>query len=439
MIRRKKINFQEYIFSLLESKDEITINDIAKAALVSPADSSVRRAIQRSLKTLIENKKLQSFGNARARVYALRKSQDSSNLRSSVSKQKIIYYDQNFLRSYKPNQSFYLTQMQRQELLNVGKVENNEQLAGTYAKRILNRLLIDLSWNSSRLEGNTYSLIETQRLIELNESAEGKNAAEAQMILNHKNAIEFLLEIAMQEKVTYQDICNVHALLSDNLLGDPSASGRLRNIAVGITGSAYRPIDNPHILKEYFELFLDKFNAIEHPFEQSFFSLIHLSYLQPFEDVNKRTARLTSNIPLIKYNFRPLGFIDVDQKEYAQSLLQLYENKNIEFIRELYIQAYKRSSKHYSAVQQNMGEPNLLKLKYRNIIHGIVHDVVQQKVPGSQLPKVIQNLIETRTSSHLDRQELFKLIETEILSLHEGNIARFKISAKEYLDWKAAH
>lgn len=120
------------------------------------------------------------------------------------------------------------------------------------------------------------------------------------MIINHKAAIEYIIESVAEEKINMHTVCSIHALLSENLLGDSSASGRMRNIAVNISGATYMPSDNPHILQEYFQLFIDKLNCINDAFEQSFFALVHLSYIQAFEDVNKRTARLVANIPLIK-------------------------------------------------------------------------------------------------------------------------------------------
>ncbi len=120
----------------------------------------------------------------------------------------------------------------------IGKTQTAGQSAGTYARRILNRLLIDLAWNSSRLEGNTYSLIDTGRLIEFGEEAAGRNHTETQMILNHKDAIEFLVDYADKIDFNRHSICNLHALLSNNLLANRAASGRLRSIAVGIGESA---------------------------------------------------------------------------------------------------------------------------------------------------------------------------------------------------------
>ena len=273
-------------------------------------------------------------------------------------------------------------------------------------------------------------------MIEFGENAIGKDAGDAQMILNHKDAIEYIIESAEDDKISAHQICSIHALLSDNLLGDPSASGRVRSISVGISGTTYLPIENPHVLNECFAIFINKLNLIKDPFEQSFFSLVHLSYLQAFEDVNKRTSRLVANIPLIRHNLKPLSFIDVDQGDYVMSLLGVYELNDVGLLRDLYVWAYKRSAQRYTAIQQAMGEPNLFKLKYRSVIQDIIREIILGGVAGSQVVSTINHLIEKRNLSLQDSDELFKLIETEIISLHDGNIARFKIRPSEFEKWK---
>ncbi len=144
---------------------------------------------------------------------------------------------------------------------------------GTYVRQIYSRLLIDLSWNSSRLEGNTYSLLETERLLESGEAAEGKDARDAQMILNHKAAIDLLIAHAAEVGFNRYTILNLHALLSDNLLADPQACGRLRAIAMGIAGTVYHPPAVPQLIEDGFQQFLDTAAAITDPFEQAFFAM----------------------------------------------------------------------------------------------------------------------------------------------------------------------
>lgn len=470
LVRKKTAETEALILKLLREESEVSVNSIAQALGWSRDNETERKAIGRALNSLKERNKIVTRGSRRSRVYVLSPALTGQPAEqggptaysaekdgafegivfSAESKKLLRYisqdlkartpagYDQDFLRSYEPNKTFYLTADQRKELSATGSVEAVARPAGTYARNILNRLLIDLSWNSSRLEGNTYSLLETKRLLELGETVTGKNASEAQMILNHKEAIEYIVNLAEAgaEKITSYDVRSIHALLSENLLGDPEAEGRLRTRAVYIERSAYIPIDNPHFLQECFDLFIEKLNAITDPFEQSLFSLIHLSYLQAFEDVNKRTSRLVANISLVKENLRPLSFTDVDESDYVSALLGVYEKTDISLFRDLYIWAYTRSSQKYTAVQQSMGEPNLLKLKYRAWIHKIVRSIILDQISGEAIVQWIQNMIDTSDIPIDDRTALLNLIETEIISLHEGNAARFKVRPSEFQAWK---
>lgn len=432
-----KVHIENVIFKLLATKAEIRLSDIAKEIGLSKTNEADRKTIRRVFNDLIKRGLLQAHGATRARVYV---SVNSETLLAYLSQPAHIRipvgYNKDFLHSYQPNKTFYLNRDVRTFLMNIGQVENDMHPAGTYVRSILNRLLIDLSWNSSRLEGNTYSLLETKRLIERGESVASKDVLEAQMILNHKAAIEYIVELAVEKEITEHDVRSIHALLSENLLGDPGASGRLRQIAVGIGGTTYMPLENHHVLQECFELIIKQLNSIHDPFEQSFFSLVQLSYLQAFEDVNKRTARIVANIPLIKNNLRPLSFTDVEQSAYMQALLGIYEKNDISLARELYIWAYQRSAQKYSAIQQAMGEPNLLKLKYRTVIQDIIRTIILGKVDGSHVVEYIRSLMKDQNILESDSLQLFQAIETEILSLHDGNIARFKIRPSEFKEWQ---
>jgi hypothetical protein len=165
-------------------------------------------------------------------------------------------YNRQFLDSYHPNASFYLLPTERARLAEIGKPSFAAAVPGTYAKQVLNRLLIDLSWNSSRLEGNTYSLLDTKRLIEFGEEAQGRDRLEAQMIVNHKDAIEFLVSSADEIGFNRYTILNLHGILAQNLLQDEGAAGRLRHIAVGIERSTFHPLEVPQLIEECFNQIL---------------------------------------------------------------------------------------------------------------------------------------------------------------------------------------
>lgn len=462
IVMTKIIELENRILKILEKESKgKKITDLASALNMNIDDAAIRRSLQRVLKSLVNQKKIEPSGQARARSYSvftknvfnakvddegatslikhIKLSEAGEKLlkyiNQPISRRKPVGYNQKLLQEYIPNKTIYLTPDQKKTLMELGKVEPSIKPAGTYARDIYHRLIIDLSWNSSRLEGNTYSLLETKRLIELGEVADGKNATEAQMILNHKAAIEFLIDSAEEINFDRLAICNIHALLSDNLLGDPSASGKIRERAVQISGSTYLPIDNPHLLSEMFDLFLKKAKQIENPFEQCFFSLVHLSYLQAFEDVNKRTSRISANIPLIKKNLKPLAFVDVDQDAYLKALLGIYEKNDVSLLRDLFMWAYKRSTQRYSAIQQSLGEPNLLKLKYRSKIQEIIQAIIKGKVPGRQIFKSLSSLVQKLNLNSEDSKKVLEILELEIASLHEGNIARYQIRPSEFKNW----
>jgi len=315
----------------------------------------------------------------------------------------------------------------------VGSSED-ELPAGTYVQQIFNRLLIDLSWNSSRLEGNTYSLLETERLLELGESAEGKDAKEAQMILNHKAAIELLVEQAADIGFNRYTILNLHALLSDNLL-DPKTCGRVRTIAVGIDGTVYHPLESSKLIDECFQQILDTATAIQDPFEQAFFTMVHLPYLQPFEDVNKRVSRLSVNIPFIRFNLSPLSFVDVPERAYIDGLLGVYELNRVELLRDVFVRAYERSCARYSAVRQSLGEPDPFRLRYRTQIYEFVSAVVQGQMTKREAIRWIASESVKKISAE-DKARFIEVVETELSSLHEGNIARYRIRPSEYQVWQ---
>ncbi len=344
-----------------------------------------------------------------------------------------VGYNRAFLDGYRPNETFYLLPQTRQRLFELGRSTGEQRAAGTYARQIYNRLLIDLSWNSSRLEGNTYSLLETERLLELGVSAEGKDAREAQMILNHKAAIDLLIEQASEVDFNRYTILNLHALLSDNLI-DARASGRLREIAVGIGGTVFHPLEVPQLIDECFQQILDTAAVIRDPFEQAFFAMVQLPYLQPFEDVNKRVSRLAANLPFIRRNLCPLSFVDVPERAYVDGILGVYELNRVELLRDVFVWAYERSCARYSAVRRSLGEPDPFRLRYRALIAQAIAEIVRDGLDK----KAATGFIKRRANEAPpdDPARFVEVVETELMSLHEGNIARYRVRPSQYQKWR---
>lgn len=346
-----------------------------------------------------------------------------------------ISYRREFLDAYEPNKTFYLSEPILEKLSNLGAGTEKGRPAGTYARKIYQRLLIDLSWNSSRLEGNTYSLLETERLLATGEEAPGKNRIDTQMILNHKAAIEFIVDMAEEVDINRYTILNIHGLLSHDLLLDPKACGRLRTLPVKIGKSVFHPIEVPQLIEEYFQLIIQKANAIKNPFEQSFFLMVHLPYLQPFLDVNKRVARLAGNIPFIRENLSPLSFVDVPESDYVQGLLAIYELNRVELFRDVFVWAYERSASLYLATLEAIGQPDPFRVHYRDLIRQTVWAVVQNKMDKLKSSQYISKFANENISSE-DRNRFIEIVEIEISSLHEGNFARFKIRPSEFFEWQ---
>ena len=445
---------------LREHPEGRTASQIEAALTTAPP----RRTLQYRLKSLVDGKRIVVVGTGRRTRYRVPRlislaaqgtigdvsgrvklevvpalsregTQIWEHVRQPLAGRRPVGYDRTFLDSYWPNETFYLSQAEREHLREVGRPVIADQPAGTYARQILNTLLIDLSWNSSRLEGNTYSLLDTTLLLELGEESEGKQRLEAQMILNHKEAIEFLVDEAEEIDFNRHTILSLHALLADNLLADSRALGRLRHIAVGIDGSVFHPLKTPALIEDCFDQILDTAAAISDPFEQAFFVMVQLPYLQPFDDVNKRVSRLAANIPLIKANLVPLSFEDVPRELYTEAILGMYEMKRIELLRDVFIWAYGRSADRYAAVRQSLGEPDPFRLQHRSALREVVGAVIRERMNKKRATAHVA----AWTQEHIDqpqRERFQEVAERELLSLHEGNFARYRVRPSEFEAWQ---
>ena len=354
-------------------------------------------------------------------------------VRAPVQARRPVGYQRAFLADYEPGSTWYLPKPVRARLLEQGALPGHG-VAGEDACRIHKRLLIDLSWNSSSLEGNTYSLLETDRLLAAGESVPGKDADETQMILNHKAAIELLLTRDEHVGFNRYTIQNLHALLADNLLADPAARGRLRTIGVQIGGAVYHPLEIPQLIEECFDEALEKAAAIPDPFEQAFFVLVQLAYLQPFLDVNKRVSRLAANLSLVRSNLCPLSFVDVPRQVYVDGLLGVYERNRTELLRDLFCWAYERSCARYSALRQSLGQPDPFRQRHRALIARAVRETVQAGLDKLAAAEHARRSAEGLSAS--ERPKFIEIVETDLLGLHEGNLATARLSPPEFATWR---
>jgi Fic family protein len=222
--------------------------------------------------------------------------------------------------------------------------ENTAQLSTFEYQQDMERLAIDLSWKSSQIEGNTYSLLETERLLKEKQTAAGKTKDEAVMLLNHKDAIDFIVansEYFLELNIT--KIEELHSILIQELGVDKN----IRTRRVGITGTNYRPLDNEFQIREALLQTCELINRREDVFEKAFFALVLLSYIQPFSDGNKRVARITANALLIAHKYCPISFRTVDSVDYKKAMLLFYEQNNISALKKIFINQFKFAVENY--------------------------------------------------------------------------------------------
>jgi Fic family protein len=216
-------------------------------------------------------------------------------------------------------------------------LKNKAQLSETEYKKELERLAIDLSWKSSQIEGNTYSLLETEKLLKERETAQGKTKEEAIMLLNHKDALDFILENpGYLSPLSVSKTEDIHSLLMKELNVDRN----LRKRRVGISGTNYKPLDNEFQISEALRNTCEIINYKENVFEKALLVLVLFSYIQPFMDGNKRTARIVSNAILINADYCPLSFRTVDSLDYKKAMLLFYEQNNISEFKKIFIEQF---------------------------------------------------------------------------------------------------
>lgn len=247
-----------------------------------------------------------------------------------------------------PRSLFSSEEISRLEKATVKYQERSQNQSTDVRQRELERFVIEMSWKSSRIEGNTYTLLDTELLLKEGISSMTNTKEETQMILNHKQAFDFVLqnEPSFKTDLSFALIETVHQKLMSELLHDQG----IRTGLVGITGSRYQPLDNQYQLRDALDALVSTVNKINDPFSKALTVLLGISYIQPFTDGNKRTARLLANGILLAHDCAPLSYRDVDERIYRASLLVFYERLSVMPMKNLFMNQYYFSSEHYSSV-----------------------------------------------------------------------------------------
>lgn len=366
-------------------------------------------------------------------IFSKRSAKVINQIRQPLFNRKPVAYHTEWLGQYQPNVTAYIPETMEIELFSMGNRAKNHEPAGTYAHHIYNRLLIDLSFNSSRLEGNTYSLIETKRLLIEGTHAKDKLDEEKIMILNHKEAIRYLVDNSEKLQINDIELCTLQFLLADGLVPTQYA-GKLRDHGVRISGSTYIPLESPAQLTQQLNRICQKAALIQKPFERSFFLLVHVSYLQAFMDVNKRTARLSANIPLIQNNLVPLSFNDITREDYASAMISIYELNDIQPLLELYRFSYLRTCELYDATIESMGFDEV-RVRYRQLRRTIIRFIIINKLNNKKLYSYIKEQAQAFVGK--EHQEAFiEDVHEDLNMLNPARIAGLGVTVQQLTEWQ---
>lgn len=348
-----------------------------------------------------------------------------AQLEAPIGTRTPVSYQRQFVDDYVPNQSSLLPIHLADALFAAGRAQG-QLPASTYARKVLEQLLIDLSWHSSRLEGNRKSLLDTRELF-----AKGRSPSDdedATMLLNHKEAIEFMVDAVPEYGITAPVVRNIQSLLMQGLLDNPDSIGAIRKTVVNITNSVYLPTQVPSLLEEMLGIIIEKARHIKNPIEAAFFLWLNVAYLQPFEDGNKRTSRLCANLPLMLSNCAPLSFLDVEREDYALSVMGIYERLDVTMAIELFEWTYRRSMAKYKVILESMGTPDPFRAQYREHLGDAIRQVVNagasvtQTVAAMALPAA-------------DQASFRAILCRELQSLETFNCARYRLALGKTEGW----
>jgi len=346
----KQLTKRQYqIYDYIRSQEAVSNNEI-KEHLSRSFDDVSRVTIVRDIDVLLKKKLIKKTGAGRSVKYqagknspVLRYFDPDEYFKVEPDNRKVnehFNFDvfNNFSELFTNSELKKLNQLTREYRINM------ENISPDIYRKEIERLTIELSWKSSQIEGNTYSLLDTEALIRENREAPGHSKEESKMILNHKNALDFIFEnTGDYRNLTINKIEDIHKLLVEYL----AIEYGLRNSLVSITGTKYRPLDNKQQIRESLEKTITVINNCKDPFQKALSAIVLLSYIQPFVDGNKRTARLVGNAILSSQEACPLSYRSVDTVEYKKGMLLFYEQNSISYIKDLFIQQYEFSVRNY--------------------------------------------------------------------------------------------
>lgn len=341
---------QELILDFIKDNPNTKREEI-EVFLAKMGYQATKMTITRDLKLLLDNGDIEKSGLAKATVY---RSSAKTNLLTNIDVGAYFAQDQDIRLPEAIGFNFNIFSALKDLLSPKEKIEfeklNNiyiakrNKLSPTLLQKEFERLTVELAWKSSKIEGNTYTLLDTERLLNDNISATGKTKDETNMVLNHKKALDFVLKAPeYYNVVSIAKIEELHKLLVNEL----GVATGIRNGMVGIVGTNYKPLDNAYQIKEALEDTVEVINATDNPVEKALIAVLMIAYIQPFEDGNKRTSRILSNAILLANGYCPLSYRSVDEVEYKKAVILFYEQNNASYFKQLFLEQFQQAVSKY--------------------------------------------------------------------------------------------
>lgn len=412
---------KEVVDLLSRSKRAMSQTDIRAKMRSTPSQPSVSRIFS----GLVSSGIVVKSGETKGAKFAL--SDVASYFAVPPQLRQPVPYDPSRIADYVPNQTRWLPDPVAERFHQAAAGVMHQLDASTYSKQIAERFLLDLSWASSNLEGNTYDYLATEVLLKYGEQASGHELIEATMILNHKNALVEILENVEKPQLDMRFASRVHAMLMRDLIS-PEDLGRVRANPVRITATSYQPESNRDRLSADLGALLWKVEQTEDAFESCFVLLAGLSYLQAFVDGNKRMGRVLCNVPLLAQGLPPLSFIGLERGNYLSGLIAFYETADTSLLGETIIDAYEKSAPSYAAAVAIHRRPRGVELRERTRIQTLVRQLIDDQVaPGRAADKIRQQLLDLPAS---DQDILVGNITEVLAKITPDNSAAWGIDAE---------
>ena len=412
---------------LLQLDDAVPQAEMIKGlAMLTPSQPTLSRAVSR----LVDKGIVARTGRARGSRFSL--TPKARHFAMPPWQREPLPFDPSRIEGYMPNQSSWLSEAARKRMETASAGESHQLDASTYSRRIAERFVIDLSWASSRLEGNTYDFLDTEMLLRYGQEAKSRDRFEARMVLNHKNAINHLLENVGKGIPSLEDVNRMHAHMMYGLI-EFEFLGQVRRRSVRITSTSYRPSNDSSEIARQQAIMLSFAAEIQDPFEAGFFLLASCSYLQAYVDGNKRMGRLLCNAPLLEAGKPPISFVDIDRDSYLLGLIAFYETAETELLAEAIAGTYEIAAPQYQAAMSSQQLPRGIELREGKRIANCIREIVKNGKSIAHAPGEVQRIFSDLKES--EREEIMDIIVEQLGALMPIHATIFGLEDGEVEEW----